>query len=216
MGVQLSKISHQIIFLIILPLLSIAGAFVINSNLQKFIEYPWILLVDSFGVLGIYTLLFQIFNYSIWQLIPSGLFKIVEAPNLNGTWIGELRSSFDKNAKPYEVRVEIVQTFSKIKIYCYFQRSWSWSIVSDFYEEADGRKVLHYIYRNEPRNNASPTMHGHYGAAKHEYIKNKDSMECSYYNEPPRERGWYGSFNVKREKRKIMDILFPSIKTTLS
>lgn len=212
MGVQLSKLSHQLIFLIILPIISAAFAYLANIFLQEQISFPWIFLVDSFGVLGMYTFLFQLFNYSLWQLFPAGMFQIVEVPNLNGTWIGKLRSSYDNNSTPYDVRVEVIQTFSSIKVYSYFSRSWSFSIVSDFYKEADGRKVLHYIYRNEPRNNAVPTMHGHYGAAKHEYIASRDTMECSYYNEPPRNRGWYGSYNVKRKKRNLIEVILPSLR----
>lgn len=216
MGVQLSKLSHQIIFLIILPVISAVFAYIFNFFLQEHIPYPWIFLIDSFGILGMYSLLFQLINYSLWQLFPVGLFQVVDVPNLNGTWIGKLRSSYDKNTTPYGVRVEVIQTFSNIKVYSYFRRSWSFSIVADFYKEADGRKVLHYIYRNEPRNNASPGMHGHYGAAKHDYLPEKEIMECSYYNEPPRNRGWYGSFNVKRRKRSLLEILFPSIRNKLN
>lgn len=216
MGVKLSKFSHQICFLVILPAISIIFAFLINYYVQKFLTYPLTLIIDSLGALGAYTLLFQLFNYSLWQFVPKGFCGIVNVPNLNGTWIGNLNSSFDQNSTAYRVRVEIVQTFLDIKVYCYFQKSWSFSIVADFYEEADGRKVLHYVYRNELRNNASPTMQGHYGAAKHEYVEEKNLMECSYYNEPPRDRGWYGSYNVKRRKRSLKNILFPSIRTKLS
>lgn len=215
MGVQLSKLSHQLIFLIVLPLISAAFAYLINLSLQEYISSPWIFLVDSLGVLGMYSFLFQLFNYSLWQLFPAGIFPIVAVPNLNGTWIGKLRSSYDNNRTSYEVRVEVIQTFSNIKVYSYFNKSWSFSIVSDFYKEADGRKVLHYIYRNEPRNNALPTMHGHYGAAKHEYIESRDTMECSYYNEPPRNRGWYGNYNVKRKKRKLIEAVLPSFRRKL-
>ncbi len=171
---------------------------------------PWILFVDSLGILGIYGLIFKIFDYTFWQIFPQGLFGIVEIPNLNGTWIGELRSSFDKNSTPYVITVKVVQTFSTIKIFSYFQRSWSYSIVADFYKESDGRQVLHYVYRNEPGGNANPGMHGHYGAGKHEFIKSKNIMECSYYNETPRDRGWYGSFNVKRKKKPFFEKIFPT------
>ena len=82
-------------------------------------------------------------------------------------------------------------------------------IVADFYKESDNRQVLHYVYKNELRNNAKPTMHGHYGAGKHEYLKSKDVMECSYYNEPPRQRGWFGKFDVKRKKRTFIGRLLP-------
>src|SRR3990167_5104108 len=204
MGVQFSKFSHQVIFLIIIPFISVIFAYLVNVLLQDYIPYPWILLIDSAGVLGMYSFLFQVFNYALWQIFPTGLFQIVNVPNLNGTWMGELRSSYDKNRTPYKVRVEIIQTFSSIKVYSYFERSWSFSIVADFHQEADGRKALHYVFRNEPRNNALPAMQGHYGAAKHEYLPQRAIMERSYYNEPPRGRGWYGSYNVKRRKRSLL------------
>lgn len=212
MGVQLSKTSHQIIFLILIPILSICLVYVVGTLLQRYIPQPWILFIDSVGVLGMYTIIFRLFDNSIWQLFSSGIFQIVDVPNLNGTWVGELRSSYDDNKNPYEVRVEIIQTFSNIKVFAYFKQSWSYSIIASFHPEADKRQVLHYIYRNEPRNNAKPTMQGHYGAAKHEFIKDKESMECSYYNEPPRDRGWYGSFNVKRKKRSFFENIFPSLR----
>lgn len=209
MGVQLSKVSHQIIFLLLFPFISAGVTFLLNSLLQAYIPMQWILLIDSIGVLGMYTILFRIFNDTLWQLFPQGMLAIVDVPNLNGTWTGELRSSFDNNTTPYKVRVEIVQTFSRIRVFAYFQRSWSYSIVANFHKEHDGRQVLHYVYKNEPRNNAAATMHGHYGAGKHEYLKSKDIMECSYYNEPPRDRGWYGKFDVKRKKRTLFRLLFP-------
>jgi hypothetical protein len=211
MGVQLSKTSHKVIFLIILPTISIFVTFVLNTWLQQYIPTPWILIIDSAGVLGIYTLLFTLFNDCLWQLFPQGMLHVVDVPNLNGVWNGGLRSSFDNNVKAYKVCVKVIQTFSEIKVFAYFEKSWSYSIVADFYKEADGRQVLHYVYKNEPRNNAASTMHGHYGAGKHEYIKTRDNMECSYYNEPPRDRGWYGKFNVKREKRSLLKYLFPRI-----
>ena len=212
MGIQFSKLSHQLIFLVALPVISAVFTYLINFFLQKHISFPWIFLVDSLGVLGMYSFLFQLFNHSLWQLVPVGILQIVDVPNLNGTWLGELRSSYDKNKTPYKVRIEVIQTFSDIKVYSYFSRSWSFSIIADFYKEADGRKVLHYVYRNEPRNNSSSTMHGHYGAAKHEYLQEKKVMECSYYNEPPRGRGWFGSFNVKRKKRTFVEKIFPYIR----
>lgn len=211
MGIQLSKISHLIIFLIIMPIISASIAYALNLTLQKYVSTPWIFLVDSMGVLGTYTILLRIFNDSLWQFFPQGFLGIVDVPNLNGTWTGKLYSSFDKNTSPYKTRVEMVQTFSDIKVFAYFQRSWSYSIVADFQREADGRQVLHYVYRNEPRNNASVTMQGHNGAGKHEYIKSKDVMECSYYNEPPHGRGWYGKFDVKREKRTFIEYIFPTL-----
>lgn len=213
MGVQLSKTSHKIIFLGVIPILSIGFALGLNTLLQEYISPPWIFLIDGAGVLGMYTFLFRVFNDSLWQIFPQGMLTIVDVPNLNGTWTGELRSSFDNNAIPYKVRVEVVQSFSTIKVFAYFQRSWSYSIVADFYKESDGRQVLHYVYKNDPRNNAVSTMHGHYGVGKHEFLKDKDVMECSYYNEPPRDRGWYGSFNVKRKKTTLIRRVFPLIGT---
>lgn len=215
MGVRLSKFSHQLIFLIILPILSVVVAYTINSFLQNYISSPWIFLIDSLGVLGTYSFLFKLFDTFLWQLIPTGVLEIVDVPNLNGTWVGKLKSSYDQNKTPYNVRVEVFQTFSSIKICSYFSKSWSFSIVSDFYREADGRKVLHYVYKNEPRNNALATMDPHYGSAKHEFIVDKGVMECSYYNEPPRNRGWYGNFNVKRVKRSFLQIIFSLVRKKL-
>lgn len=54
---------------------------------------------------------------------------------------------------------------------------------------------------------------GHYGAGKHAYLKGRDLMECSYYNEPPRERVWFGKFDVKRKKRRLIRYLFPVLKS---
>jgi hypothetical protein len=211
MGVQLSKISHVIIFILLIPAISIGLTLIINSFLQEQISAPWILLIDSAGVLGIYTILFKIFNDCLWQIFPQGMLSIIDVPNLNGSWMGKLRSSYDGNSTAYDARIEIIQTFSNIKVFGYFGRSWSQSIVADFYKEGDGREVLHYVYRNEPRNSATPGMNGHYGAGKHEYLKSRDMMECSYYNEPPRGRGWFGKFNVKRKKISLLRLLFPTL-----
>lgn len=210
MGVKLTKFSHQIIFLLLLPLLSIGSVLWFNTFLQQNIQQQFLPLIDSFGILGMYGLLFQVFNKSLWQIIPQGFLGVIEVPNINGIWTGQLRSSFDENTTLYSTKVKIVQTFSEIKIYCYFQRSWSYSIVAGFYKESDGRQVLHYIYRNEPKGGAPSAMQPHNGAAKHEYIKATDKMACYYYNEPPRDRGHYGNYTVKRQKRTFINRIFPT------
>jgi len=204
MGVNLKKIQHILFFVIFIPAISIGSAWLLNWLLQQArIPVSFLPFLDTIGPIGFYGIYYQLFNRSLWRNVPAWT-DIVSVPNLSGRWEGELFSSYNGKRKPYKTSVEIEQTFSDIRILCYFCKSRSYSIVSGFYDHSDGNKLLQYIFHNEVYEMAESTMHDHYGMAKHVYKKSTNEMECFYFNEPDHQRGNNGQYTVKFKQKELL------------
>jgi hypothetical protein len=119
MGINLQKTSHILFFIVILPAISfgIGWLFALAFPSVPF----W---VETISPLAAYGLLYSLFEKHMWHWPVFRWLGIVSAPDVRGRWLGEQVSSFkDKNGKPIKSRVimEIVQTFSGVKLETYYK-----------------------------------------------------------------------------------------------
>ena len=145
------------------------------------------------GGIGAYAFLFVQFDRYAWRWAPFRFCHLTEYPNLSGRWQGKIISSFDNRQSDMLAILEIRQTFSKIHLDLYTEKSSSVSILADFAKEPNGQIAVHYEYQNIPNAKAEATMHPHCGTARLVYFKDEKSLSGSYYNASQHGRGHVGS-----------------------
>lgn len=199
MKIDLTKPSQIFFFIVILPLLSYLLITITNFILQSLNGFWFYSLIDTFGILGIYAILYSFFNNLAWKYSVFSVFGIVNFPNLNGRWKGIFISSYDK--KETQTILEIKQTFSNTQIFMHCSKSSSKSVMADFEIKSDGLSELHYEYYNEPSIDADATMHGHNGVVKLTYFKENNTLEGSYFNSSQHGRGNTGILKFEFESK---------------
>jgi hypothetical protein len=160
-----------------LAILAIALTMVFSYLVQIFkLPIPWY--VDPPAVAGFFGLVFWLFDNLLWRL-KFGPFYLSKTPDLRGTWVGRIRSSFkDASGKETEVPVvvHIWQGWSELSIELGSSQSKSFTILAmfDFNDNS-----LRYEYRNEPRNYGFPP--GHKGSAHLELPRDRKTLKGKYY-----------------------------------
>ena len=200
MRIDLSKTSHILFFVILIPAFSILGVLVLH-HLLSYVLQPisstwYIPVIDTVGGIGAYSLLYGLFSKYLWKLSVFRQLGIVECPNLEGSWKGYLQSSYDHFKKKYSCVLEITQSFSSITACMYFDKSSSVSLIADFVKERNGDMALHFEYANDPNETAEETMHIHYGVAKLIYYPDSNKIKGSYYNSGQHDRGNWGMIEL--------------------
>lgn len=196
MRIDFSKSIHILFFAGFLPLCS----FLLAWTFFKLLPNPpfWI---ETLSPLVAYGLLYSLFEKYCWHW---GIFKIlgiVSFPDLRGRWKGVQRSSHQDNGINVEVQscIEISQTFSKIYVHAYYQRSQSESAVADF-TELNGQNYLFYTYDNEPNSLKSDTMEAHKGTVKLKYLPKENKLIGSYFNS----MGNHGEVSLEFEQSDLI------------
>ncbi|HSX09136.1 MAG TPA: hypothetical protein VLF93_03220 [Candidatus Saccharimonadales bacterium] len=179
MGVDLKKLSHLILFVGLLPTVSLWLA-----GFDKYIpNLPW--WIDKPTPLVIYGLLFILFDIYLWKINIFRFFGVVTVPNLEGRWEGKHVSSHKENGLNTEVpgALEIDQTFSKISFRAYFPESKSKKVIASFGNEGDNQ-YLYYTYDSEIAVKSKEKMKNHLGTAKVEYVESGKSkkLKGTYFN----------------------------------
>lgn len=178
MNINFKKTSHIVFFAGIMPAFSLALSW---GFYQTFPEPPFWL--ETLSPLVVYGLLYSLFEKYAWRW---GIFKtsgIVTFPDLRGRWKGKQRSSYKEDGKNVEVPayLEISQTFSKILVRAYYEKSQSESWVASF-TEINGTEYLFYIYDNDPNSLKAGTMQRHKGAVKLKYLPTENRLLGIYFN----------------------------------
>jgi predicted pore-forming effector associated with SMODS systems len=199
MGVNLEKHRHVIFFVVVLPAASILVAWLINALVQSVVDARWLFLYDTIGVLGAYAALYRLFNDRAWRWPIFQKVGVVDVPDLNGRWLGSVKSSHNEGGTEVRAALEIRQTFAKVSVSLYFPQSRSSSIIAGFSSEPDGPVALHYEYQNMPHADAADSMHMHRGTATLRFIMASGALEGSYYNWGRDDRGHVGTMNFSRE-----------------
>lgn len=178
MKINFTKTSHILFFAAILP---IASYFIAWIFYKIFPDLPfWI---ESVSPLYAYLIIFTLFEKFAWHWKIFAIFKIVTVPDLRGRWIGKQRSSYKENGLNMEsdVAIEIKQSFSKIILRAYYQKSISESVVADFYE-LNNEDYLFFTYDNDPNSLKCGTMERHRGTTKLQYFHKAKRLSGSYFN----------------------------------
>ena len=152
----------------------------------------WWLSVPSFA--GFYSGLYWLFDRYVWKLGLLRKLNLIQLPDLNGEWGGEVKSSYSQSGSAHSVSVVILQRWSKMVVRLESEYSRSRSITASLRTDDLPNPGLSYQYVNEPKSNAPGTMEMHRGTATLELTGS--SLEGDYYT--GRGRGEVGTIKLSR------------------
>ncbi|MBC8526330.1 MAG: hypothetical protein H8D22_05590 [Candidatus Cloacimonetes bacterium] len=177
----------------ILAIFSILLAWILHKILLYFeIILPWYF--ESPSVIFFYSLLFSVFDRFCWKLKILQKLYLIKTPNLSGKWQGFIQSSFDEHSLKIEATLEFFQSWSKIKILLSTAQSTSFSELASIVIDTPEGIFLSYQYINEPKSNATNTMHIHRGTVR--LILKDKTIIGEYYS--GRDRKNLGILNFHR------------------
>ena len=179
MNINLLNVPHIIFFVFFLGFLSIVSSYCLGILLP---DMPfW---METLSPLASYGILFWLFDKYAWKWKIFKFLSVRKFPNLNGKWKGLQKSSYKENDKCVEVQsyIEIKQSFSKVYITSYYERSQSSSVVASFADFQD-ETFLYYTYDNEPNTEKVGTMQKHRGTVKLKCIPNTKLLSGRYFND---------------------------------
>lgn len=132
---------------------------------------------------------FFVINEYLWRF--PWMNWLVDVPDLNGRYKGELVSSYvgtDGQQVRKECVIEINQNASAIHVYSYYadkgstvQTSMAYSISEEIVKEKNGSYTLYYLFTNEP-DSMIEALNKHNGTAKFTYLADKKQLVGEYYN----------------------------------
>jgi hypothetical protein len=170
--------TRKIIVAIILSIIAAYGLF----NLLKLIPNSTLWWIDYPSIFGFFGLFTWLFNNYLWKIDFFQKFLGVITPNLNGTWEGEIKSSYNKFKTPLHVSLHIKQTGSKILISLENETSISYSIHASIMHSGKSQSFeLIYNFINEPKGDSGSTLNIHYGTAWFQISDDRKSLEGDYF-----------------------------------
>lgn len=153
-----------------------------------------------------------IINQYLWKF--PWMKWLVDLPDLNGRYKGELISSYvGTDGKPVQKDcvIEIRQNASAIHVFSYYsdkgstvQSSKAYSISEEIVKEKNGSFKLYYLYSNEP-DSMIEALNKHDGTAKFTYLADKKQLAGEYYNH----RLNKGTMNVVYEGKQLLHRFAP-------
>lgn len=163
--------------------------------------------VGTFSTVALITATLIFIDLIGWKY--SALKWLVDIPNLNGRYKGELISSYQSSPGVFVRKVfvmEIKQTASTLEIFSYSGDFGNNSPTSSSISRSEQIKLesnnnaisIYYIFSNE----TSPllTLNNHFGTAEVKYFKDIKKLEGQYYNQ----RGNTGKIEVLFEGEKLL------------
>lgn len=181
---------------LILAILAISA----GSAVQSLFTLPFLLSYVNRGALStgmIYG--FLIFLYENW-----GWRWLSTLKNLNGTWVGNINSSYNgKTTIPCVMHVR--QTWKRMMIELHTEQSHSRTTMAALFDNQSGDVSLQYKYVSEPRGLATPTMQMHRGSCALSIVKgSSDSrLRGNYYTGRGRET--HGEISLSRISQGVLD-----------
>lgn len=144
-----------------LAFVAVAATLLLNLILKSInLEIPW--WVDAPSVMGFYGLIYQWFDKFLWS--QKFLFiSLSSIPNLKGTWVGTIHSSYDGGTDFPGIILYIRQTWTGINVRLVTQTSSSYSIMAAVNTDNSSQPSLKYEYMNEPSALSVDTMNAHRG-----------------------------------------------------
>lgn len=198
----------------------------INNDYEKWLYIGpfalfWLILVQISGSASVFSLdtisqipsavtyagiFYLIFSKFLWKL---RIFHpwLVPYPNLQGTWVGSLNSTW-KNEKtgkqldPIPIQICIHQDFENIHITMFTKESESLSQAAKFITETDGTMQIKFTYTNKPKATVRDRSEIHEGAAS---LKVTEIPHFSLVGDYWTSRRTTGDIEVKKKSRKLID-----------
>ena len=183
----------NVLAVLALASIPLAWTFAALLNLLGLSSCWWI---SAPSVMGIFGLLYRLFDGWLWQTAIIRKLSIVKIPNLRGTWVGYIISSFDNHGPQHPITVSILQSWRQISIILNSEHSKSHSLTASILLSDAHGPTLTYEYMNEPKPSAVEGMHIHRGTTILR-LTSSDQLEGEYYS--GRDRANYGSIWIKRK-----------------
>jgi hypothetical protein len=154
--------------------------------------------IESPTVLSCFGFLYLLFDRFGWKYLSR--WGVIKTPILTGDWDGILQTSFDKHANKKKCKLNVFQTWTKIKLILETSESKSRSESASLVLSAPDGYYLSYQYMNEPKPEAVVTMKTHRGVARLFIGQAKRELVGEYFT--GRDRGNFGSLVFHRMKTK--------------
>src|SRR2546423_114233 len=157
-------------------------------------------------VITVYATLSYIFTQWLWRL-PLLQGWVVPLPDLQGTWQGEIRTTWNDpqtgpNGGPIPVILVIKQTYSSLSCTMHTLNAESRSTAAQLSIDADGIVRLTYNYTNRPRATIRDQIPMHDGAAILRLVlRPKRCLEGEYWTN----RRSIGDISVKFRSRTMLE-----------
>ena len=148
------------------------------------------------------TLTTVVFSKWIWNTWPVRALGLVQVPDLNGKWSGQIVSSYHEstdNGGGIPVEVTIEQSWRKITVEFETEDSHSYSLGASFITSQSDPQ-LHYHYQSVPKPHAENTLEMHRGSTEIRFIDGEDgedTLEGRYYAGRGREN--HGRIELTRD-----------------
>lgn len=151
----------------------------IHPDLLFVMPIPWVIVL--------YKLFRWLFNKYLWKYRFFSYF--IDSHNVGWIWSGKWTSSY--NDTSFDVRLEIIQTYSNIEIKSMFSKSVSHSTSAELIKEWNSYYLV-YTYGNAPFAERVDWMNMHIWCIKLLYIKdwNSESLKGIYFTSPERKTRW--------------------------
>ena len=163
-----------------LAAIAVAAALLLTSTLKTLSwEVPW--WVDAPSVMGFYGLIYQWFDKFLW-FQKFGFISFSTIPNLQGTWVGVIHSSYEGGTDIPGVILYVRQTWSQINVRLVTERSSSFSIMAAINTQDSSEPSLKYEYMNEPSALAPQTMQSHRGTANLQLSPDGIILQGDYFS----------------------------------
>ena len=170
----------------LLAIVSVALAWLVSLVTSSFDWPRWF--VSAPSVLGVYALLYQLFDRWLWRTSVAQRSWFTEVLDLSGTYDGKLTSTFkDKTGNNVVIDISLViqQTWTKMSVEMAVtsgsSTSRSISAVGSISQDGTATRLI-YLYQNKVNPGiADDDMHDHEGVADLR-IKTDGALEGSYFN----------------------------------
>ncbi|GET38907.1 Cap15 family cyclic dinucleotide receptor domain-containing protein [Microseira wollei] len=183
-----------------LAFIAVVAALSLSSALKIMkLEVPW--WVDAPSVMGFYGLIYQWFDKCLWfQKFSFVSFSAI--PNLQGTWVGTIHSSYGSGTDVPNVVLYIRQTWTHINVRLVTHNSSSYSIMAAVNTYESSEPCLKYEYMNEPSALSVNTMNAHRGTANLQLSSDGNELAGDYFTGRGRQN--LGTMEFKLISRKYL------------
>lgn len=147
-----------------------------------------------------FAILFYLFEHYVWRWKLLHRAKLVQLPNLNGSWTGTLKSSYDNFAKTHDIVITVKQTWSRLIVELATEQSGSKSETGSVYVNKASQPILVYTYLNIPNPNQLESMAIHAGTTTLELQECNEGMRLTGHYYSGRGRGNYGEITLSKSE----------------
>lgn len=183
-----------------LAALAVAATLLLNYLLNVLkLQIPW--WVDAPSVMGFYGLLHTRFDNLLWHL-QIGSIHFSEIPDLRGTWVGVVKSSYQGGTEVRGVLMYIRQTWLKLSVQLETANSRSLSTMASINTLNSYEPGLKYEYVNEPSALSVQTMQPHRGTNHLRLEPDGITLKGDYFTN--RNRLNYGEMVFRLVSRKYL------------